>query len=53
MLLQDWRRINVAITRARFKLVIVGSSSTLSSVELFARTIQMCEDRGWMVPLLS
>lgn len=30
MLLQDWRRINVAITRAKYKLFLVGSSSTLS-----------------------
>ncbi|CAG8481288.1 21386_t:CDS:2 [Rhizophagus irregularis] len=28
-LLEDYRRINVAITRAKFKLIIVGSRSTL------------------------
>jgi DNA replication ATP-dependent helicase Dna2 len=29
-LLTDWRRINVAITRAKHKLVFFGSASTLS-----------------------
>ena len=28
-LLSDWRRINVAITRAKTKLIFVGSASTL------------------------
>lgn len=28
-LLRDWRRINVAVTRARAKLILVGSSTTL------------------------
>ena len=33
-LLADWRRINVAVTRAQRKLVIVGSATTISSVPL-------------------
>ncbi|XP_051504000.1 LOW QUALITY PROTEIN: DNA replication ATP-dependent helicase/nuclease DNA2 [Myxocyprinus asiaticus] len=28
-LLQDWRRLNVAITRAKYKLLMLGSASTL------------------------
>jgi superfamily I DNA and/or RNA helicase len=28
-LLRDWRRINVAITRAKCKLILIGSASTL------------------------
>jgi ATP-dependent exoDNAse (exonuclease V) beta subunit len=28
-LLKDWRRVNVAVTRAKHKLVLVGSRTTL------------------------
>ena len=28
-LLKDWRRLNVAITRAKHKLIMIGSVSTL------------------------
>ncbi|KAK9846251.1 hypothetical protein WJX81_000082 [Elliptochloris bilobata] len=34
-LLVDWRRINVAMTRAKHKLVFVGSSDTLAEIPLF------------------
>ncbi|KAJ2739195.1 DNA replication endonuclease-helicase Dna2, partial [Coemansia sp. BCRC 34301] len=35
-LLRDWRRINVAITRARLKLIMVGSRSTLQRSPLLS-----------------
>jgi DNA replication ATP-dependent helicase Dna2 len=38
-LLKDWRRINVAITRARAKLVLVGSASTLAGGSHFLETM--------------
>eukprot|EP00891_Asterochloris_glomerata_P005485 jgi/Astpho2/5485/e_gw1.00078.27.1_t len=36
-LLLDWRRFNVAVTRAKAKLVILGSQTTLRSVPHFAQ----------------
>ena len=41
-LLADWRRINVAITRAKQKLVFVGSADTLAEVPMFAELV------GWV-----
>ena len=50
-LLRDWRRINVAITRARVKLVIVGSGTTLSHVPLLAELVNMVKDKNWHVQM--
>ena len=38
-LLQDWRRVNVAITRAKTKLIMVGCKSTLQVRSPFARAV--------------
>ena len=50
-LLADWRRINVAITRARHKLVLIGSASTLGSVPLFRHLLDTVKQRGWYLQL--
>lgn len=50
-LLADWRRINVAITRARHKLVLLGSASTLRSIPLFQHLLDLVQERGWYIPL--
>ncbi len=50
-LLADWRRVNVAITRARGKLVLVGCADTLSALPLFANLVRLVRDRGWHMPL--
>lgn len=50
-LLADWQRLNVAITRARVKLLIIGSASTLSSVPLLARLVGAARARGWVARL--
>ncbi|KAJ0402867.1 hypothetical protein P43SY_000481 [Pythium insidiosum] len=47
-LLTDWRRINVALTRAKQKLVLVGSKRTLrSGSALFQVLMQLIEERRW------
>lgn len=51
-LLKDWRRVNVAVTRAKKKLIIIGSKGTLSrGDELLARLVKLCEEKAWMVDL--
>jgi len=49
-LLKDWRRINVAVTRARSKLVMVGSKRTLarSGSETLKGLVELCEEKGWV-----
>ena len=50
-LLTDWRRINVAITRAKHKLVLVGCAKTLAGIPFFAEILQAAADGGWLVQL--
>ncbi|CAL8464813.1 g4348 [Coccomyxa elongata] len=50
-LLADWRRINVALTRPKRKLVIIASPATLAGVPVLASLWRLCCDRGWAVPL--
>ena len=50
-LLHDWRRVNVALTRARHKLVLVGSETTLKHIPLLASLLQLLQERAWVVEL--
>ena len=51
-LLKDWRRINVAITRARSKLLLVGSKKTLlGGGDVLKGLVRSCEERGWIFDL--
>ncbi|KAM0331664.1 hypothetical protein ACHAQA_003343 [Verticillium albo-atrum] len=53
-LLKDWRRINVAFTRAKTKLLVVGSRETLKGAgkeEMLARFIGLMESRAWVYDL--
>jgi len=44
--LRDYRRMNVAMTRAKMKLVIVGDSATLGNDRFYNDFIQFAESRG-------
>jgi DNA replication ATP-dependent helicase Dna2 len=58
-LLKDWRRINVAFTRAKTKLLVIGSKETLKghgrkpdgSEEMVARFVGLMEDKEWIYDL--
>ena len=44
--LNDLRRMNVAITRARMKLIIVGNAQTLSRHRFYAQLIEHIQQHG-------
>ena len=44
--LADTRRMNVAMTRARRKLIVIGDSATLSSIKFYADFIKYSEEIG-------
>ena len=44
--LNDTRRMNVAMTRARRKLIVIGDSATLSSLKFYKDFIQYSEEIG-------
>lgn len=44
--LRDYRRMNVAMTRARMKLVIIGDSATLGNDKFYAEFLEFAESIG-------
>lgn len=57
-LLKDWRRINVAFTRAKTKLLVIGSRETLKGFgpkdgqeEMIARFVKLMESKCWIFDL--
>lgn len=50
-ILQEWRRINVAVTRSRCKLIIVGSKLTLSKAPIMKEFIDLVMKEKWMYKL--
>lgn len=44
--LSDLRRMNVAITRARKKLVVIGDSATIGSSPFYRQFLEYCEKHG-------
>uniref|UniRef100_UPI00358FB190 DNA replication ATP-dependent helicase/nuclease DNA2 n=1 Tax=Myxine glutinosa TaxID=7769 RepID=UPI00358FB190 len=52
-LLKDWRRLNVALTRAKFKLLLLGCAPALRNYAPIARLLDHADTHGLMVPLPS
>jgi len=52
-LLKDWRRVNVAVTRARSKLLIIGSKGTMhgSGVAILEGIVKIMDGKGWILDL--
>ena len=50
-LLRDWRRLNVAITRAKKKLVLIGSQKTLRTIAHFAQLFDLMSQKQWLLSL--
>eukprot|EP00117_Sycon_ciliatum_P000022 scpid12991/ scgid5261/ DNA2-like helicase; DNA replication ATP-dependent helicase-like homolog len=48
-LLLDWRRANVAVTRAKHKLILIGSVSTLRRSHLFKLLLDLVQEHDWIV----
>ncbi len=44
--LKDLRRMNVAITRARLKLIVVGNSATLTQTDFYSELLQYFYENG-------
>ncbi len=49
--LEDIRRLNVSITRAKRKLIIIGDSSTISSHDIYSKLIEYIKKYGNILEL--
>jgi DNA replication ATP-dependent helicase Dna2 len=50
-LLRNWRRVNVLLSRAKQKLVLIGSAATLSHCAVLSALVAAVRDRGWVLQL--
>ena len=49
--LKDLRRMNVAITRARMKLIIIGDSETLSKHNFYRKLYHYIGEKGKVIKI--
>lgn len=50
-LLEDWRRLNVAVSRAKSKLIVVADAATMQSVHVARDLCDLIKAQGWVVAL--
>ena len=50
-LLRDWRRVNVAVTRARKKLIMIGSVTVLQQIPVLDELIKLMKSKQCIVNL--
>ena len=50
-LLNDWKRLNVAFTRAKKKLILVGSVKTVLDNSSFLKLKELVQERNWLINL--
>ena len=48
-LLNDWKRLNVALTRAKKKLILIGSERTILENLFFKRLKDLINEKGWLI----
>lgn len=50
-LLKELRRVNVAVSRAKSKLIMIGSKATIRSIPEIEKLMNLLEERGWIYEL--
>ena len=51
-LLNDWQRLNVAFTRAKKKLILIGSAETILNNASFKKLKYLINERDWMIDIV-
>ena len=47
-LLTDWRRVNVCLTRAKTKLIVIGSVRSINSIPIWRELTDLCKSNQWL-----
>ena len=50
-LLTDWQRLNVAFTRAKKKLILIGSAGTILDNPTFKKLSDLIQERNWLIDI--